>query len=341
MIQKDNQIQVAIVGAGPIGIELAVALQQAEIDYRIFEAHQIGYTFTWWPRETTFFSSPERIAIAGFPLQTTDQRHVTGEEYLAYLREVILQTDVQIQTYEPVQAIEKRNDHFILHTLAKDGPKTYPARFVILATGGMSAPRRLDIPGEDLPHVTHYFDDPHAYFQRRLLVVGGMNSALETALRCWRAGAQVSLSYRRPDFRRDRVKPTLLMDIDNAIREGHIQFLPCTQPVEITPTDVCLANLSRNGQLTGQTQLFRADFVALCTGYVADMHLFESIGVSLAGAEQVPHHDPTTMETNIPGLFVAGTAAAGTQTRFRRFIETSHVHVQRILDTLESRLEAG
>ncbi|PMP77198.1 MAG: pyridine nucleotide-disulfide oxidoreductase, partial [Chloroflexus aggregans] len=168
---------VAIVGAGPIGLELAVCLKQAGVDYIHFDAHQIGYTMTWWPRNTSFFSTTERLAIAGVPIPNNHQQRITGEEYLAYLRSVVELFDLHVQSYEPVSSLQRDDEGFTLITKPLTGPRSYRVRRVVLAIGDMHFPHRLNIPGEDLPHVSHYFRDPHDYFRRRLLIVGGKNSA--------------------------------------------------------------------------------------------------------------------------------------------------------------------
>ena len=158
--------RVAIVGAGPIGLELAVALKQRNISYIQFDSQQIGYTISWFAPQTRFFSSNERIAIAGVPLQTADQLKATREEYLTYLRRVVQQFDLQIHTYESVQDIRQENAGFILTTQSAGKMHQYTFQNVILATGGTARPNLLNIPGENLPHVSHYFDDPHKYFRQ-------------------------------------------------------------------------------------------------------------------------------------------------------------------------------
>src|SRR4051794_38331479 len=197
---------VAVVGAGPIGIELAVGLKRAGFDYLHFDAKQIGYTISWFAPQTRFFSSNERIAIAGVPIQTWDQGKSTREEYLAYLRRIVIQFDLKVRTYEPVVAIEPRGDGFELTTRPAGDEKRIRARKIVLCTGGTDHPRRLGVPGEELPHVSHYFQDPHTYFRRRLLIVGGKNSAVEAALRCHHAGAHVAISYRRAQLPSKSIK---------------------------------------------------------------------------------------------------------------------------------------
>lgn len=323
---------VAIVGAGPIGLELAVALKLAGRETLHFDAQQIGHTISWWPRNTSFFSTSERIAISGVPMQNTVQDRVTGEAYLAYLRGVVEQFGLQVNSYERVVDIVPSGEGFALSTHCLSGEnRCYRCRRVVLATGDMDRPHRLGIPGEDLAHVTHYFTDPHRYFQKRLLVVGGRNSAVEAALRCWRAGARVTLSYRRAMFNRGFVKGSILPDLKTQIRVGNIGFLPETVPLAIRPCSVVLGRM-QDGELGPGEQLeHETDFVLLCTGFEADLSLFERAGITLTGRERIPVYEPQTMETDVPGIYVAGTAASGNQVRYNLFIENCHEHVQRIV----------
>ena len=320
-------IDVLIVGAGPIGIELAVALRREGIAYQQVDAGQVGATIAWYAPQTHFFSSPERIAIAGVPLLTLDQTKATREEYLNYLRGVVLQFDLPIETYTRVTAIAKRGDGAFDVTTKTGGAEwTRSARNVVLAVGDMHRPHLLDIPGEDLPHVSHYFGDPHTYFRRRVLIVGGRNSAIEAAIRCVRVAAEVTLSCRGPELDSQHIKFWLFPEIRGMIRDRRITFLPATTLREIRDDHVILD--------PGQRRV-DADCVLLLTGYEQDTTLFEQAGVLLDGPQRCPRHDERTMETNVPGLYVAGTAAAGTQVSgTKEFIETSHVHVERIVAAL-------
>jgi thioredoxin reductase (NADPH) len=321
-----TETDVLVVGAGPIGIELVIALKVAGIRYVQLDAGQVGSTIAWYAPQTHFFSSPERIAIAGVPLQTLDQSKATREEYLTYLRAVVLQFDLRIETFEPVVSLRKSEDGWFDATSVRAaGTRQWRARNVVLAIGDMHRPRRIGVPGEDLPHVSHYFGDPHQYFRRRVLIVGGQNSAVEAAIRCYRVGAQVMLSYRGSDFDANRIKFWLLPEIRSLIRDRRIAFFPMTVVREIRGARVLLEP---------ERELF-ADAVLLLTGYEQDTDLFEQVGVTLDGEGRRPRFDGQTMETNVPGLFVAGTGSAGTQIGgVKEFIETSHVHVTRIVAAL-------
>jgi thioredoxin reductase (NADPH) len=366
---------IAVVGAGPIGLELAAALKRRGFDYLHFDARQIGYTISWFAPATRFFSSNERIAIAGVPLHTPDQSKASREEYLNYLRGVVELYDLKVNTYEPVTGITREQDEFVLTTNPAAGPRVCRAKRVVLATGGTDAPRRLNIPGEDLPHVSHYFQDPHTYFRKRLLIVGGKNSAVEAALRCHHAGAKVSLSYRGTELSAKSIKYWLLPEINGLIESGRIPAYFGTVPTKITPTEVTLAPYkgsevgaegsgfrvqgsggketirTAGNAITSDSQSFPAppisslnpeprllttptDFVLLLIGYAQDNKLLRLAGVQLQGDNQSPVFDERTMETTIPGLYVAGTAVGGTQDKYRIFIENCHVHVDRIVASL-------
>jgi thioredoxin reductase (NADPH) len=322
--------EVAIVGAGPIGLEVAIALKKAGIPYLQFEAQQVGATIQWWAPGTRFFSSPERLGIAGIPVVTAAQDKATREEYLAYLRQVVQHFDLSIRTFERVTSIEPRGGErgFLVSTRTQTGEQRYGAMRVIVAIGDMHRPRMLRIPGEELPHVSHYFDDPHIYFNRRVLIVGGRNSAVEAAIRCHRVGAAVAISHRRADFDEQRVKYWLLPELRGLIKSGQITHYPLTQPRSIAMSHVTLGP-SAGG--IGEPFDVPADCVLLMTGYEMDTSLLEAAGVELVGEGHMPQHNPRTMESNIPGLYVAGTASAGTQHRFKVFIENSHAHAARIV----------
>jgi len=326
-------VTVAVIGAGPIGIELAVALKQAGIDYVQIEAAQIGATIQWYPIEMMFHSRADLLSLAGVPLQVPDQQKPKREEYLAYLRSVVMQFGLQVRTYERVVGARRlRGSGFELTTRAVDGEHLVRVDEVVLAIGAMHAPRMLGIPGEDLPHVSHYFHDPHTYFGKRLLIIGGRNSAVESAVRCQRAGAEVTLAYRGADFDPKVVKFWLLPEIRGMIRDGRVRFLPQTVPLEIGKGTVLL-------DPAGEVP---ADFVLVMTGYRQDTTLFDLLGVRMEGPSRAPAFDGETMETNVPGVYIAGTAVAGTPPRkVSVIVETCHVHVPRIVAALEGRRAVG
>ncbi len=334
---------IALIGAGPLGLEIAVALKAAGLSYTHLEAGQIGSTIQWWAPNTRWFSSPDRISIAGVPLVTPNQEKASREEYLAYLRSVVQQFHLDIHTYTRVTRIAGLPDNRFQLTVQKSfrgqplgEPSTLTADKIILSTGGTERPNLLHVPGEDLPTVSHYFQDPHTYFQKNLLIVGGRNSAVESALRCHRAGAKVHLSYRRETVDQKDIKYWLHPEFASLTRSGQITAHYNTVVKEITPTHVTLAPTPQHS--APSTQHLPVDFVLLMTGYEADMSLAKMAGVELTTDQLLPTHDPATMQTNIKNLYVAGTAIAGTQCRYKVFLENCHIHVPKILAHLTGKI---
>ena len=327
---KEIRKDVAIVGAGPIGLEMAAGLKRAGIQYVHLEKGQIAQTITRFPPQTRFFSSADRIAIADVPVPTVDQPKCTREEYLAYLRSIVSRFDLEIRTYEPVVSLLRSDsDGFILRTSHVGGERVYNAGRVVLAVGDMDRPRFLNIPGEVLPHVSHYLEEPHKYFRRKVLIVGGKNSAVEAALRCHHVGADVTVSYRRDAFDPKSVKSWILPEFAERVKRGEIRAHLQTVPVGITPSHVTLIPVGG-----GKTFDVEADFVLLLVGYIADMTLFRMAGSELQSPSEAPVLNEQTMETTVPGLYTAGTAVAGTQHSYKLFIENCHVHVDRIVSAL-------
>ncbi|MEE9288216.1 MAG: NAD(P)-binding domain-containing protein, partial [Bacteroidota bacterium] len=243
---------------------------------------------------------------------------------------IVCQFGLEVYAYEPVTSLVRvETDGFAVRTQTSDGERICRARSVVLAIGDMAGPRLLDIPGESLPHVSHYFEEPHKYFQRRVLIVGGKNSAVEAALRCHHVGADVTVSYRRGQFDPKSVKNWILPEIEGRIKRGEIHTHFSTQPVSIQPTHVTLASVAG-----GDTFNVQADFVLLLVGYVADMRLFRMAGARLQSPSDAPVLREQTMETSVPGLYAAGAAVAGTQQSYKLFIENCHIHVGRIVAAL-------
>lgn len=348
MSREDVQeYEVALIGAGPIGIEMAVALKTAGIRYVHFESRQVGHTISWFPRQSRFFSSPERISICGVPLLTVDQSKASREEYLAYLLSVVQQFDLAVRRYETVTRIEKiqadGGGRFEIHSEHASQASRCLANKVIVAIGDMHGPRPLAHPsmgtveGVDLPHVSQYFDEPHPYVGQNLLIVGGKNSAAEAAVRCYRAGAKVTLCHRDLELS-SSIKYWLKPELEWLIKSGEIKQFAGHVPVKILPNRVELAPVGadRTPTLEGRVSV-PADFVLLLIGYVMDPTLLANAGVELMGPGKTPRINPNTMESNVPGLYVAGTAAAGTQLSFKLFIENCHAHVVRILREIAER----
>ncbi len=336
-----HHTKVALIGAGPIGIEMAVSLKRAGVDYVHFEAGQIGSTIAWWAPQTRFFSSPERIAVAGVPFATPTQDKGTREDYLNYLRTVVEQFDLPIRTDHRVDEVKKLDDgSFELSVSHRGGRSRWKADKVVLAIGDMHEPKMLGIPGEDLPHVSHYFEEPHSYFRQKVLIVGGRNSAVEAAIRCQRVGADVAISYRGGVFTK-KIKYWLRPELLALIDAGKIAFHKRTIVTAITPTEAVLTPVDDHFTPCGDPFRIPVDRVVLLTGYRQDPTLFQQLGVELEGDRLVPRVNEDTMQTNTPGVYICGTAVAGTQASgVEVYIETSHVHTRRIIRDLTGNTAA-
>jgi len=315
-----------VVGAGPIGLETTAHLKKAGVDVTCVDAGPIGGTiFSFFPPNTRFFSSPERLAIAGIDIQIPNEEKATREEYLAYLRSVAITLELPIRTHETVIDAERLSDNWVITTRNRAGQTSeLEAANIVLAIGGTHRHRPLGVSGEDLPHVDHELGDPHRFFGRNVVIVGGKNSAAEAALRCWRAGARVSIVHRGPSLH-ERVKYWIKPEVDSLMKEGLIRPHFNSVVSRIEADAVHLKSIE-----DGEPSTIPCQDVLLMIGYEQDPILFNLFGVSMEGDQKSPCHDPQTMETNQRGIYVAGTASAGTQQRFRTYIENSHIHAYRI-----------
>lgn len=318
---------VAIIGAGPLGIELAAALKLAGISYLLFDKGQVGQMIYNFPPQTHFFSSNERISIAGISIQTIDQLKCSREEYLAHLRTVVEHYQLQINSFEEVTEVVKRDGYEIVTP-----KRAYNVQFLVVATGSTSTPRMLGIPGENLPHVSTKMIDPHLYFQQKVAIIGGKNSAAETALRLFQAGAFPHLIMREP-LTQQSVKYWLLPELEGRIAKSEILLSIDYEAVEIKPGSLKIKNRSN-----GKTETIAADFVIKAIGFEADMSLLEKLGVELITSVRRPVFNAATMETNVADLYVLGTVVGGTQRGYKIFIENSHVHVRKIMVDIASKL---
>ena len=316
--------QVLIIGAGPIGLETAATLQKAGLPVTCVDEGPIGGTiYSLFPPLTRFFSSPERLAIAGIDLQVPAQEKATREEYLAYLRSVALTCSIPVKTYEKVIEARHEDDSWRVTTRGRGGQLSqHEVSHVVLAFGGTHHSRPLGIPGEDLPHVDRHLGDPHRFFGRKVVIIGGKNSAAEAALRCWRVGADVTLIHRGHELH-ERVKYWIRPELQSLIDEGRVRACFHCNATAIEPDGVRI-------NTDGHEDRIECQDVLVMIGYQQDPTLLDLFKVRHEGPQSAPVHDPRTMETNSTGIYVAGTAAAGTQQRFRTYIENCHVHAGRI-----------
>jgi thioredoxin reductase (NADPH) len=326
--------EVAIIGAGPIGIELAIALKKYGMSYIQFDKGQVGQMIYNFPPQTRFFSSSERLEIGGMPIQTTDQQKCTREEYLAYLRSCVMQQNLQIHTFEEVIDVRKNqaSGKFEIETLFAGKKRFYMSSYIVFSTGGTAKSRMLEIPGENLPHVSTKMQDPHLYFQKEISIIGSRNSAVEWSLRCFHAGAKVTLICRREAFDVEHVKYWLLPELNGLVKEGHIHCMFNSQVIEIHPDKIKVSNPQKF------VSEIPADFVIKAIGFFSDPFLLQKCDVKI-GEHAVPFFNIETMETNIENAFVIGTATGGTQIKFKIFIENCHEHIRKVVETIGKRLK--
>jgi thioredoxin reductase (NADPH) len=330
---------VLIVGAGPSGLATAIAAKRQGLDYVMVEKGVLVNGIFNFPMHMAFFTTPELLEIGGLPL-TTPYEKPTRLEALRYYRRVVDTYDLQISFHERVVEIEREQDVFVVTTEdAKGTRRAREARAVVLAIGYYDFPNYLGIPGEDLPHVSHYYSDPHPYYRQRVVVVGGKNSAAETALELFRAGAHVTLVHRHATLG-DSIKYWVRPDIDNRIKAGSVAARFETRVVEITPSAVIVEKTNvdegGDGAYAGR-ETIPAEAVFLLTGYTPDVELMRRAGIACDAETLAPTLDPETFETNVPNLFIAGGAIAGRHTG-SVFIENGRFHGEQIIKALSERV---
>jgi len=323
---------VIIVGAGPSGLATAIAARHFGLDYVILEKGSLVDAIRRFPINMVFFTTPELLEIGGIPL-TTPYEKPTRLEALRYYRRVVDTFQLQISLYEEVLSVEREGEIFIVETRTIRGIKRVrEARNVVLAMGYYELPNRLGVPGEDLPHVSHFYHEAHPYYRQRVVIVGGKNSSCEAALELHRAGAHVTIVHRGGALS-DSVKYWVKPDIENRIKEGSIAARFDARVTEITPTSVTI-------QRDGETEEIPAEGVLLLTGYRADPEFLRRAGVHVNEETLEPKYDPFTYETNVPGLFVAGGQLAGKKTG-SVFIENGRFHGEAIAKSLAARSRAS
>jgi thioredoxin reductase (NADPH) len=327
--------ELIIVGAGPSGLSAAIAAKRRQIDYVVLEQGTLVNSIYHFPPQMVFFTTPELLEIGGIPF-TSPYEKPTRSEALNYYRKVVDTFDLQIAYQEKVTAIEREEEGFVVTTAsgrAGGSRRARRARHVLVAIGYYDHPNRLNVPGEDLPHVFHYYGEPHPFYRKRVVIVGGGNSAAESALEMFRAGAHVTLVHRAPELK-STIKYWVRPDIENRIKEGSIaaRFNSCVR--SITATAVHVVTSGSAGPR--EPEEIPADAVFLLTGYRADSALMTDAGVQL-NEREAPVHDPETFETNVPGLFVAGGAIAGVDTG-TVFIENGRFHGEKIVEAIAKRL---
>ena len=353
-----------IIGAGPSGLAAAIAAKKHGLDYQVLEQAVLVNSIYRFPPHMVFFTTPELLEIGGLPFVSPNDKP-TRAEALKYYRKVVDTFDLQIAFDEQVTSVvrDETEEALELETRSSRGVRRVRrARSVIFAIGYYDHPVALGIPGEGLPHVSHYFGDPHRHYRQRVVVVGGGNSAAEAALLLYRSGAHVTMVHRRASLKRT-IKYWVRPDIENRIKEGSIAARFSSRLTEIRHASVVVqatpGDASGEDEAARQRELFAdadasraptavtstqtvagleevpADAVYLLTGYRADSDLLCRAGVRLDD-RQAPIHDPRTFESNVPGIFIAGGAIAGVDTG-TIFIENGRFHGEKIVQVIAER----
>ena len=304
-------LDVAVVGAGPAGLAAAIEAKKYGLSCVVFDKGGITNSILGFPTQMIFFTTPELLEIGGVPL-VSDREKPNRNEALKYYRKVVAMHHLDVHQYEEVVRIEQTQPHiFRIHTPAS----TYEARQVVLSIGYYDNPNFMGIPGEDLPHVSHYYTEPHPFFDRDVVVIGGKNSAAEAALELFRGGARVSLIHRGAEMGQG-IKYWVRPDIENRFKNNEIASYFNSKVLEITKDHV---KISQNGT----TLEVRAQQVFALTGYHCSTTFFDQLGVRYTPT-LLPEHNPQTFETNVPGVYLAGSVIGGLKGEI--FIENGRFH---------------
>lgn len=319
-----NTYDVIIIGAGPIGMACAIEAQRHKLNYLVIEKGALVNSLYNYPLYMTFFSTSERLEIGEVPF-TSISFKPGRQDALEYYRRIHQHFDLNIHLYEEVLSIQF-NDEL---KLVKTNQSEYYTKKIIIATGFYDLPVQLNIPGEDLSKVSHYYKEAHPFVGQKIVVVGANNSAVDAALECWRKGAEVTMVVRKGEIH-ERVKYWVKPDIENRIAEGSIKAHFYSNLTEIKQKSVCIS--TPEGAIEIEN-----DFVLALTGYRPNFEFLQSCGIELSDDGLfVPKYNPASMETNVPGIYLAGVVCGGMETH-KWFIENSRVHAKVIVGDIVSQ----
>jgi len=321
MIIQDFEI--LVVGGGPNGLACAIEAKKRGLKVIVLEKGTIAESIRRYPKQMTFFSTADNIAIGNIPF-TIDKPKATREEALNYYRKVVEFYDLTVRLFCKVENVSREGKGFLVTTSTGD---TYKVKYVILSTGYFDFPRKLQIPGEDLPSVKHYYDEPYPYAHQNVTIIGAGNSAVEAALDLYRHGARVTLLVRGETMKKT-AKYWLIPDLLNRIKEGKVKAIFQHEAIEITDKQVIARKVDGDDILK-----INSDFVLVLTGYLPDIELLKRCGIKVTPESKEPMYNPETFETNIENLYVAGTLTAGIRTE-KVFIENGRLHGIQIVNDI-------
>jgi thioredoxin reductase (NADPH) len=326
-----SDVDVLIVGGGPCGLAAAIAAQRAGLRTVVLESEVIVNTIAHYPTYVRFFSTAEKLGIGDLPFIIATEKP-TRRDALAYYRAAVTHFGITVRQYERVTEIERGHDELVVHSRTRGGvARRTNVGAVIVATGYFGSPNRLGVPGESLRHVSHIYREGHEAFQQRAVVVGGGNSAAEAALDLWRSGAHVTMVHFGPTFDK-RIKPWVQPDFENRVKEGSIHVRWNSRVASIEPDSVCI----RATDDAGRSERLPATLVYIMTGFAPNTDLLVQVGVPIDPTTGIPEHDPETLETSVPGVFIAGVVVAGFDAN-KVFIENGRYHGDRIVARLLGR----
>jgi thioredoxin reductase (NADPH) len=324
-LENNSEIDLLIIGGGPCGLAAAISAQRAGLSTLVIEAQTVVSTIAHYPTYVRFFSTAEKLSLGDVPFVVATEKP-SRRDALAYYRAVVRHFNFPLRQYERVTSIERDRDAFVIHSTLRDGSeRDTRARAVVVATGYFGSPNYLGVPGEDLPHVSHLYREGHEAFDQDVVVVGGGNSAAEAVLDLWRSGARVTMVHFGPTFDK-HIKPWVLPDFMNRLKEGSVAVRWNARVRRIERGAAIIEGPDGEERLP-------ATFVYVMTGFAPQLDLLRQANVPIDPETGIPAHDPATLETSVPGIFIAGVVVAGYDAN-KIFIENGRYHGDKIVARL-------
>jgi thioredoxin reductase (NADPH) len=321
-MKNEKPVDVIIIGAGPIGVNCALEAKKNNLSYLIIEKGPLVNSLYNYPSNMQFFSTSEKLELDEIPFISKEAKP-SKQEALEYYRRIAVSNDLNINLFEKVNGVDK-----IKNFKVTTDKGHYKAKNIIVATGFYDIPNKMNVTGEELSKVTHYYNDPHLYAFQKVAVVGASNSAVDAALEIYRKGGAVSMIIRGKGIG-DRVKYWVKPDIENRIKEGSIKAYYNSEIKEISEEKIVINEAGKDISISN-------DFVLALTGYRPNFTFLKAMGIELIGEKQIPSYNEDSMETNVKGIFLAGVICGGEETH-KWFIENSRVHAPQIINTIAGR----